>query len=242
MTLRAAVQHAACLLALAVVPGCYGNEQMTFNDMDGGVGFGDGGALTGLEPWEAEIVAMRPAATEDDPCPEMLNVAANGRYMRALSSHAVGCVHQPLATVWQAIIDPQVGRDPTSTTTFDVVEPRIDAECPDGDFDALYQTQWHAMSGAFGADARLCWRHGVVEGSVEEPLRAASRWQKVWGTTAITTLEGSMLAYPLAGHPDITVVEYQYHLDSLLSDHGTIDSYLRVIYGRLVERSHGRPL
>jgi hypothetical protein len=55
-------------------------------------------------------------------------------------------------------------------------------------------------------------------------------------------MEGSLVTRPLQGHPEITVVEYQYHLDALTANHGTIESFLNVIYGRLVDRVHGRTL
>jgi hypothetical protein len=56
-------------------------------------------------------------------------------------------------------------------------------------------------------------------------------------------MEGSIVARPLVEDPSITVLEYQYHLDAIArDDHGTIESFLTVIYGRLRQRAHGEPL
>lgn len=192
----------------------------------------------GLEPWEEVNLAAMPTPTATDPCPETIVFARAAPYIRSTAVHARACVHAPLATVWAAIRNPQTGRDPTSThPPFVVLDEPIAEEC-----DGLYQTQVH-VDDIIDVDFRLCWRHAVIDGTDEAPLMTASRWQKVWGTSAIATLEGSLVAYPLDNeHPEITVLEYQYHLDGARDGPELIESYLTVIYGRLRDDAHGIPL
>lgn len=217
-------------LCLGALGGCYGNEATAFP--------------AGLEPWEENNASM-PAPTADDPCAEEISFGAEGVYRGTLpdgrgyeanSLHARSCIHQPPSVVWEALQDPQVGRDHTAVNTFDVIDPPNPEEC-----DGVYQSQINAGS-PFSVDFRLCWRMEVAEGTDDAPTLTASRWQKVWGSTALTTMEGSIVAYPHETDPSITVVEYQYHLKALTSTHETIRNYLSVVYGRLRDRAHGRPL
>ncbi len=217
--------------ALALVAGCYGAENTDFPQ--------------GLEPWELNEAPM-PTPTADDPCPEVITFGDNamftgtrgdGSTYRANSLHARACIHQPMTVVWDAILDPQIGKDHTAVNTFEVLDPPMASEC-----DGNYQTQINAGPSPFTVDFRLCWRQVVAEGPDDAPLLTATRWQKVWGSTALSVLEGSLVSRPLEGHEDITVVEYQYHLNAVSSSHETIRNYLTVIYGRLLERAHGRPL
>ena len=133
--------------------------------------------------------------------------------------------------------DPEVARDHTSVNSYAVINPPMPEEC-----NGAYQTQLNVGPGAFAFDFRLCWRHSVAEGLEDAPTLTATRWQKVWGSSNITLMEGSLVTRPLDGHPEITVVEYQYHLDALAANHGTVQSYLDVIYHRLSDRVHGRML
>lgn len=194
----------------------------------------------GFEPWETNM-AVLPAATAMSPCPEEISFQRlrwQPPTSRAVNSvHARACIHAPIATVWQAVQDPQVGRDHTTVNSFQVIDPPMASEC-DGD----YQTQINAGPAGFTIDFRLCWRHSVAEGMEDAPTLTATRWQKVWGSNAVSLMEGSLVTRPLEGHPEITVVEYQYHLDALTSNYGTIEDFLRVIYGRLRDRAHDRML
>ena len=224
---RASIAASALLVGVA---GCYGNEGTEFPP--------------GLEPWEVNVAAM-PAPTADDPCPEEIvfsedatfrGIQPNGRSYNANSLHARACIHQPAAVVWEALQDPQVGRDHTTVNTFDVIDPPMPEEC-----DGLYQSQINAGS-PISIDFRLCWRMEVAEGTDDMPLVVAARWQKVWGTTAVSVMEGSIITRALEADPSITVIEYQYHLNAVTASHQTIRDYLTVVYGRLRDRAHDRPL
>lgn len=211
------------VLACAVVPGCFDNVTTGFPE--------------GLEPWEDPNAALAPEPVDGDVCPETIRFARVAEWGRATAVHARACIHAPLSVVWGSIRNPQTGRDPTSThPPFSVLPAPMPSEC-----NGLYETQVH-VDDVVDVDFRLCWRHEVVEGTDDAPLLTASRWQKVWGTSIITTLEGSLVARPHPDDPEITTLEYQYHLDALIDDPGRIESYLTSIYGRLRDDAHGVPL
>jgi len=234
------VCRTATVAALLALPGCYDNVGTHFDDT-GTTTLPDGGAVVNLGPWETPSLAAVAPATATDPCPETLVLVDAHTWMgRAASVHAAGCIHASPATVWQAIQDPETAHDPSSTNAFSVVRPAMPSEC-----DGAYQTQINAGPSGFTVDFRLCWRHLVAMGTDAAPLMTETRWQKVWGSTAIRTLEGSLVSQPHPGSPDITDVFYQYHLDAASlgpSNTETIHGYLGVIYQRLVMRSHGTAL
>lgn len=229
-------------LGLAALPGCYDNVGTHFDDT-GTTVLPDGGAAVNLAPWEMPNVASVPAPTATDVCPEMLNEVEVHTWMggHVADVHAAGCIHASPAMVWQAIQDPETAHDPGSTNSFAVVMPPMPTEC-----DGPYQTQLNAGPAGFTIDFRLCWRHALVDGTDAAPMLTQSRWQKVWGSAAIRTLEGSLVSMPHPSDPaNVTQVFYQYHLDSASlgpSNYETINDYLNVIYARLVQRSHGMTL
>jgi hypothetical protein len=58
----------------------------------------------------------------------------------------------------------------------------------------------------------------------------------------ISLLEGSLVLRQSERDPNVTEVEYQYHLDAMTATHATIEGYLTTIFGRLRDRAHNRPL
>ena len=208
-----------------LAPGCYGNALTEFP--------------AGFEPWEAQMSEPAPG-TPTDPCPETLVHVESRGYMggRPAAVHASACIHAPLATVWAGVQDPQTARDPgvNRWTLFDAPM----SECADGAF----ETGINAGS-PVSVDFRLCFRFAVAAGTEAAPTRVVARWQKVFGTTAISTLEGSIVLEPFPGDPSFTIVDYQYHLAAATtgpSNYQTINEYLDVIYDRLRRRSHGETL
>lgn len=209
---------AMALAGLALLPGCYTNEVTPFPE--------------GLEPWE-ENLAELPAPVEGDPCPETL-VFVNQGYMGTRSVHARGCIHAPMAAVWEAVRDPQTSRDPTTTHGFRIVAYETEPMYP-----WTYKTYVFVDHELTDIEFELNWRHSVVEGTEAQPLVTATRWAKTWGSSAISTMEGSLVLRPFEDDPAITEVAYQYHLQSIGSNHDTIQAFLSVIYGRLRDRATG---
>lgn len=213
--------RAIAALALCVaLPGCFDNVGTAFRP--------------GLEPWESTNQAPEPTPTAGDVCPETITFARVSPWGSSTTVHARACIHAPLSIVFASIQNPQTGRDPTSSSPPFVVLPApIPSEC-----DGLYETQVH-VDDIIDVDFRICWRHAVIDGTADAPLVTASRWQKVWGTSVITTLEGSLVARPHAEDPTITALEYQYHLDAAIDGPERIEAYLSSIYGRLRDAAHG---
>ena len=229
MRVRSRIGAGAIVLLSLAQAGCFENVPSAFPP--------------GVEPFEETNVAMLPEATAEDPCPEGI-VMARGNYTvpedgrRVREVHAAACIHAPLADVFRAARDPQTGRDPTATMGFSVLEWETEP-----DYDFSYRT--HVIANevlSMTHQFDIQWRHDVVEGSAEQPELTASRWQKTFGSSAIALLEGSLVLQPLEGHPEITEVRYQYHLDSAGGGHETIEAYLGVIFERLRQRSHGETL
>jgi hypothetical protein len=209
--------HLLAISALAL-SGCWSNVATPFPE--------------GLMAWEDNTATLpEPAGT--DACPEMLSMV-NTRYGGRPAVHAKGCIHSPIAQVWRSVRDPQTGRDPTTTDGFRVEEYETEPE-----YDYSYRTYVHISSGAFQFEFNAGWRHGLVEGSDQAPAVTATRWQKVFGTELFSVMEGSLILRPHPSDPNITVAEYQYHLDGTGVDHGRIQSFLSVIYGRLRDRANG---
>lgn len=211
----------AASVALALLPGCQENVLTPFPP--------------GFEPWEAHLAPL-PAAEGDDPCPERLELMRTTPWEGAINFHATGCIHQPLETVWASAQLGTWSRDPTTTNGFMEIRPPDPAEC-DGD----YQT-YVFVDDVIDVEFRNCWRHAVVLGNDEEPEVTATRWQKVWGSSFLSRLEGSLVLRRLEGHPDITVAEFQYHLDAVSASGDTLRNFLGVIYGRLRDHANGVPL
>ena len=215
----------AALVGLGALPGCYGNEPTAFPP--------------GIEPWEENLAPM-PEADDESPCAETLTFHRT-LWERVRAVHARACIHQPPEVVWRALRNPQTGRDPVSTHGWRVLEwdvAREDDPAPD----YSYET-WTFVDDIIDLEFEQIWRHHLVEGTEEAPELTATRWQKTFGTTAISVMEGSIVTRPFVDDPSITLVEYQYHLDAVArDDHRTIEGFIHVIYGRLRLAAHGETL
>lgn len=219
-------RHAVLCAAMVCVMGCYDNVSTPFPP--------------GAEPWEENMAPM-PQPTEEDPCPEGQLGFHRTVYMRANTVHARACIHQPLEVVWRALRDPQTSRDPTTTSGFRVAAYDVSAD-EDPAPQYSYRTEIH-VDDIIDLDFEQTWRHYLAEGTDEMPELTATRWQKTFGSSALFLMEGSIVAQPLEEHPEITLLEYQYHLDAVArDDHGTIEAFLTVIYGRLRQRAHDETL
>lgn len=228
---RAPVTLAIVLALGAGVGGCFDNVTTPLDD----AGFvGDAGPFRpGLEPWDAVNVATRPAATASDPCPEEISFTEVEDYRRADAMHARACIHAPMADVWRALQNPQAAASPDDVEGWNVVEPSEHCTA-----DASYETHLF-VEDIVDVDFFICWRHQVIEGTEAAPLFGAMRWEKIFGTSAISRLEGSILAHPLEADESITELELQYHLSAASADHNTIRSYLTIIYDRIRDDAHG---
>jgi len=204
----------------SITSGCFGDEETPFPP--------------GLEPLE-ENVAPAPEPRDGEPFPEeLVMVREFAPYTpRTHAIHARGYVHAPIADVWEALRDPDVGADRrvfSSWSTTPDVEPEYD-----------YSYVIHSeITQVIVVEYDVTWRHGVVEGTLDAPTLVSARYQKTSGSTAISDLQGSIQLTELeSGVTEIAIVEY---LRAVASDHGNIEAFLSDMFAELVILSHGGEL
>jgi hypothetical protein len=207
------------LVALFVGTGCFDNVTTEFPP--------------GLEPWEDPNMAPPPDPVGADTTPEALSMVRSRWVGGAASVHARAYVHADVATTFAAVRHPLAGADRRESTTF-TYEEGTDPSVP-------YSHSSHlTVPDIVTVEFELDWRSDVVEGTLEEPVITATRWQKVWGTSAISLLEGSIVCrYVSEG---VTEIEIQYHLDSIGGGYETVEKYLTDYYASILALAHDQPL
>lgn len=215
-----ALALAAALLAL--VPGCWSDATNPFPP--------------GLEPAAAVNEASFPVGDATTPYPERLDVVltyAEDAAGRPPSVHGKGYVLAPLRDVWAALRDPDVGADRRAFSTYTV---RQDTE-PEYDFSyAIDATVTNIITFHY----TTAFRHGVLEGSVDDPTAIVEVWQKTDGSTIIAELRGSIIARAVT--PTVTSLEMIQYSRTAMSNHADNEAYLREVYDATVALSHGLPL
>src|SRR5262249_57411091 len=84
------------------------------------------------------------------------------------------------------------------------------------------------------------WRYGTIQGTPENPQLAIIRWQKVFGSSFISLIEGEISVAPAEnGQTEVDFVE---HVDALQADQNNIRITIQDEFAALVARSHGQPL
>ncbi len=206
----------SCALALGSAS-CAGDDASTFPP--------------GLEPLETST-APRPAATSGQQCPEAFNTAT-GETADYAWAHGRGCLHAPIARVWEALRDPDVSVDRRRVAEWTVTR-NVEAQYPVSF--RVHNTVHDIIDLTFD----LTWREGVVDGTDAEPRVVSARYQKTYGSTYIQVLAGSLVARPLdAGTTEIEIVR---HLKGTGVGAAEAELYLRDCFGSFVARVHGMPL
>ena len=208
--------------ALVLLSGCWGDETVLFPP--------------GLEPVTPVNEAVYPVGDAADPYPERLEVAltyAEGVAGRPPSVHARGYVHAPLSAVWEALRTPDVSADRRNFESY-TVETDVEPE-----YDFSYRI--HAVvQDIVTVRYTTTFRHGVFEGTVQDPVSILEAWQKTEGSTIIRELRGSAVARAIS--PDVTAIELMQFSRTPASNHPDNEAYLRDVYDAVVALSHGRPL
>ena len=137
----------------------------------------------GLEPLEDNVVEL-PAGTADDPYPAGWEIET-AEAARWDTVYLRGYIHAPPADVLEAFRDPNVGTDARSADewTFEYPEDT-------GEYDDLYlvhSTTYDIITVNWTTE----FRYGVIEGTLEDPLFVAIRWQKIEGSSILRVIEGS---------------------------------------------------
>jgi len=206
---------AAVLILLGA--GCFGNEKTPFPE--------------GLEPLEAGDPEL-PEPTADQPFPEVLNMQT-GNDGDLVWVHARGYVRRPLADVYLAMHTAEVCVDHAAVDRHRIehdVEPEYD-----------YSFRIHnEVDDVITVEFDVVWRFGTVEGTEDEPQVVAGAFQKVWGTTFISIMRGSVVARRV--EDGVTEIELIEHLEAASGGVDAIRQYIEDLFANIVEVSHGRPL
>ena len=182
----------------------------------------------GLEPLE-DLVVEAPEGDGRDAFPETVNILS-GETEDYYWGQAVGYVHAPISDVWAATQNPDVNVDRLRVDEW-VTETDIETE-----FDVAYQIA-HTVYDVLTVEWTVEWRHGAVSGSAEAPEAVGIRWQKVEGTTFITTLEGSIALFEV--DEAVTEVQIIEHLSALQSSEEEIVNYFSDMYAEIVSVARG---
>lgn len=210
---RSFVLGAAPLAALLV--GCFGNETTVFP--------------SGLEP------------LEENTAPEPMGMVA---YPEALSlvlgetndynfGHARGYVRAPAAVVWEALKDPDVVIDRRHN---DVRSYELEV---DPDYEWSYALSY-TVDTIITVDWEEQWRMGTVLGTPEAPELGMLRYQKVWGSTLIELLEGSIQV--IAIEPEVCEVQFIEHVRARGQSGDETGESMQDRFANILARSRGEPL
>ena len=205
------------LLSLALA-GCFGNEVTPFPP--------------GLEPLEAINKAPAPKPLEGDPYPETIRWVGSSTEAYEWV-HAKAFVHAPIARTWQALQQTDVDVDRRA-----VSEWSMTPDVEEG-FDVSYKIH-NIVHEFLTVEFDITWRHGVIDGSRDEPEVVAIRFQKTWGTTFIEILRGSIVLRRV--DDNTTSLEMIEHINAAMSGEDKISNYVRDLHASTVAWVHDRPL
>jgi hypothetical protein len=147
--------------------------------------------------------------------------------------HAHGYVHAPSGVVYATVKDPHVVMTTrrTDKQTFVLnIEPEYEYSFQlSYEVDDLVTVAWDEI-----------WRYGAIKGDVDAPELAIVRYQKVYGTSFITLIEGMILIQRVDDEwTDVQMVE---HVKSVGSGPAEIRDTLIDRYRAIVAVSHGGPV
>jgi len=169
----------------------------------------------GLEPLEDNAAPEPPGGPSSE---ELMLVSSDGEHKWV---HGRGFIQVAPALVWAASKDPErvaADCDTTRHMATTGVEPAYEYGFQmHYEVDDVLDVAWDEL-----------WRYGTIEGVVEAPTFAIIRYQKVFGSDFITTLEGSAIILA-TDVPDRTELEFVEHLTAL---GGSVDNMKRSMQRR----------
>ncbi|HUQ01153.1 MAG TPA: hypothetical protein VM261_01600 [Kofleriaceae bacterium] len=179
----------------------------------------------GLEPLEDNAAPEPPGGPSSE---ELMLVSSDGEHKWV---HGRGFIQAPTAAVWSASKDPEgmANCDTTSHTPTVGTEPEYEYGFEMHYYvDDVLNVEWDEL-----------WRYGTIEGVADAPTFAIIRYQKVFGSDLITTLEGSaiFLATDVADRTEVQFVEHLTALGGSIDNmkHSTqhrFDVLSAVVHGR----------
>ncbi|QQR88906.1 MAG: hypothetical protein IPJ88_11830 [Myxococcales bacterium] len=209
-----------CLFVVSLLAGCDENVLSEFP--------------VGLEPLEENLAGV-PAELDGDPFPETLNMISGSKDGYDWV-HARGFVHAPVAEVYAALSTPLASVDRREVDRWEIVEEQPESEL----YDFVYTVK-NTKNALITVHYDVQWRHGVVERTDDgEPDITATRYQKIWGTSYIDLLEGSVLAY--GRDETLTELEFVHHLDATRAGVSQIKSFIGDYYADVLAIVRDTPM
>lgn len=175
---------------------------------------------------------MLPEGTPEDPYPEVL-VTAQGKSGHSWV-HAKGYIHAPLAAAWQALNVREVCVDRHHVDRYSISEGSEEG------YDHSFAINAE-VDDIITVEFRISWRQGVVEGTNEDPIIVAARFQKTFGTPFIKTIAGSVVMTEVTD--EVTEFQFIEHVDSASGDeHQQAKDFMNSLYDSLRAQVRGEPL
>ncbi|HVV82376.1 MAG TPA: hypothetical protein VHE35_04825 [Kofleriaceae bacterium] len=181
----------------------------------------------GLEPLEDNHV---PELTGASPLEQLVTLRGEDGYKWV---DGRGVILAPPGVVWAATKVPERMVDSCNTDRQTITvgpEPQYEYGFKvHYEVDEVVTVEWDEL-----------WRYGTITGTPSDPSLAMIRYQKVFGSDFITTLEGSIeiVARP---DPDQTEIQMIEHLDAFGGTADQMESALKQQFALLVAAVHGNP-
>ncbi len=198
----------------------------------GGCGLGSSGTEESPRLASLELNTAPPPESEGEEWPEVLS-QVGGENDDYLWGHGLGYVQAPVRDVWQAVQDPLLVADRRGTDSQEFVideDPRLDHGF----------TLFYAVERLITIEWSEEWCHAVTEGSLQEPVAAVVRYQKVEGDDVIELIEGSITLLEVA--PSVTEVGFVEHLQALGAEPTMISQYFDDLFDSILAGAAGEPL
>lgn len=182
----------------------------------------------GLEPLETNTVPPQVSG----PYTEELRLASDENpYVRV---YARGFVLAAPGVVWEAAKNPQAN---VAACTTD--EQRITRDSqPEYEFSFAVHYTVHNILTVQWDDQ---WRFGTIEGTVDAPVRAIIKHQKIQGSDFIRLSEGTIELWA-TDDPNVSELAFVEHLDALGGGADDVRKGVRRHYQALVAVAHGQPI
>lgn len=179
----------------------------------------------GLEPLEDNRV---PAITGANPVEQLTVMRGEDGYKWV---HARGVLLAPPSVIWPLTKDAERLASVCNTDRHSIqvgTEPQYEyGFAIHYEVDEVVTVAWDEV-----------WRYGTITGTPVDPARAMIRYQKVFGSDFITTLEGSIqiLARTDPGQTEIELIE---HLDAFGGSADQMEGSMRYRFGLFASAAHG---
>lgn len=174
------------LSAAGILSACFGTEATVFP--------------AGLEPLENNRVEPR------DPASHVGSIAlTDGEGPEFLWVHGRGYLAASPSDVWRVVKNPDL-------MTLNCDADRHSYEMQDNPSYELSYLGHFVVESLVTVEWDVQWRYGTITGTPEEPALAMVRHQKVFGSTAIDLIEGSLQVLATEDQPGVTELQLVDHL------------------------------